>query len=174
MTIGKYWNEKIETMPVDELRKHQLIKLKEQVKHCYDHSAFYRKKLKNAGLKPENIKTLEDIQKIPFTVKDDLRDNYPFGMITVEPTDIVEIHASSGTTGNPIIGAYTTKKRGRNTRRLWLRPIHRRIRLPLRRSENWNNDSSRKRRNDTETDKTHEGSGCYSAVLHSELRSLSC
>jgi len=107
MTIGKYWNQKIETMTLDELRKYQLGKLKEQVKHCYDNSAFYRKKLKNAGLTPENIKTLEDIQKIPFTVKDDLRDNYPFGMVTVNPADIVEIHASSGTTGNPIIGAYT-------------------------------------------------------------------
>jgi len=108
MTNGKYWNKKIETMPVQELRKHQLGKLKEQVKHCYDNSAFYRQKFKDAGLKPENIKTLEDIQKIPFTVKNDLRDNYPFGMVTVDPTDIVEIHASSGTTGNPIIGAYTT------------------------------------------------------------------
>jgi len=107
MTDGKYWNEKIETMPVDELRKHQLAKLKEQVKHCYDNSAFYRKKFEIAGLKPDNIKTFEDFQKIPFTVKDNLRDNYPFGMIAVKPNDIVEIHASSGTTGNPIIGAYT-------------------------------------------------------------------
>jgi phenylacetate-CoA ligase len=107
MANGKYWNEKIETMPVKELRKYQLGKLKEQVKHCYDNSAFYRKKFKDAGLKPENIKTLEDIQKIPFTVKNDLRDNYPFGMLAVKPTDIIEIHASSGTTGNPIIGAYT-------------------------------------------------------------------
>jgi phenylacetate-CoA ligase len=107
MIDSKYWNEKIETMPVEELRKHQLRKLKEQVKHCYDNSTFYKKKLDKAGLKPENIKTLEDIQKIPFTVKTDLRDNYPFGMLAVKPTDIVEIHASSGTTGNPIIGAYT-------------------------------------------------------------------
>jgi phenylacetate-CoA ligase len=107
MIDSKYWNEKIETMPVEELRKHQLRKLKEQVKHCYDNSTFYKKKLDKAGLKLENIKTLEDIQKIPFTVKTDLRDNYPFGMLAVKPTDIVEIHASSGTTGNPIIGAYT-------------------------------------------------------------------
>jgi phenylacetate-CoA ligase len=107
MTNGKYWNEKIETVPIPELRKHQLKKLKEQVKHCYENSTFYRQKFKNAGLKPEDIKTLEDIQKIPFTVKNDLRDNYPFGMVTVNPADIVEIHASSGTTGNPIIGAYT-------------------------------------------------------------------
>jgi phenylacetate-CoA ligase len=107
MSNSKYWNEKIETMPVEELRKHQLRKLKEQVKHCYDNSAFYKKKLDKAGLKPESIKTLGDIQNIPFTVKNDLRDNYPFGMLAVKPTDIIEIHASSGTTGNPIIGAYT-------------------------------------------------------------------
>ena len=107
MTISKYWNEKIETIPVLELRKYQLGRLKEQVKNCYENSKFYRLKFKKAGLKPESIKTLEDIQKIPFTVKNDLRDNYPFGMITVSQSDIVEIHASSGTTGNPIIGAYT-------------------------------------------------------------------
>ena len=108
MANSKYWNEKIETMPVQELRKHQLGKLREQVKHCYDNSEFYRKKFKAAGLKPADIKTLDDIQKIPFTVKNDLRDNYPLGMLAVKPVDVVEIHASSGTTGNPIIGAYTT------------------------------------------------------------------
>jgi phenylacetate-CoA ligase len=108
MANSKYWNEKIETMPVQELRKHQLRKLREQVKHCYDNSMFYQKKFKAAGLKPADIKTLDDIQKIPFTVKNDLRDNYPLGMLTVKPVDVVEIHASSGTTGNPIIGAYTT------------------------------------------------------------------
>jgi len=107
MANSKYWNEKIETMPRTELANLQLRKLKEQVKHCYENSAFYRKKFKDAGLKPEDIKTLEDIQKIPFTVKNDLRDNYPLGMLAVKPVDVVEIHASSGTTGNPIIGPYT-------------------------------------------------------------------
>jgi phenylacetate-CoA ligase len=107
MVIGEYWNEKIETLSVTELRNHQLKKLKKQVKYCYNNSVFYRKKFKKSGLQPENIKTLEDVQKIPFTVKDDLRDNYPFGMLAIKPTEVVEIHASSGTTGNPIIGAYT-------------------------------------------------------------------
>ena len=107
MANSKYWNEKIETMPRAELEKLQLRKLKEQLKHCYEDSTFYRKKFKEAGLKPEDIKTLEDIQKIPFTVKNDLRDNYPLGMLAVKPVDVVEIHASSGTTGNPIIGPYT-------------------------------------------------------------------
>jgi len=103
----KYWNEKIETLPPEELRKHQLQKLKEQVKHCYESSAFYHKKFDSVCLKPENIKSLEDLQKIPFTIKTDLRDNYPFGMVAAKSDEIVEIHASSGTTGNPIIGAYT-------------------------------------------------------------------
>ncbi len=102
-----YWNKTIETMPRKQLKAYQLKKLKAQVKHCYDNSAFYRKKLDKAGITPASIKTLEDLQKIPFTVKNDLRDNYPLGLVAVEPDEIVEVHASSGTTGNPIIGAYT-------------------------------------------------------------------
>jgi phenylacetate-CoA ligase len=103
----KYWNEKIETLPPEEIKKIQLQKLKELVKHCYEKSAFYQKKFDSVGLKPEDIQSLEDLQKIPFTVKSDLRDNYPFGMVAAKSEEIVEIHASSGTTGNPIIGAYT-------------------------------------------------------------------
>jgi phenylacetate-CoA ligase len=104
---GKYWNEKIETMPTEELKRHQLKKLKEQIKHCYENSIFYKKKFDSVGLKPEKIRSLDDLQKIPFTVKTDLRDNYPFGMVAAKSDKIVEIHASSGTTGNPIISAYT-------------------------------------------------------------------
>ncbi len=103
----KYWNKTIETMSRKQLRELQLRKLKASVKHCYDNSPFYKRKLKAAGVTPDSIKTLEDIQKIPFTVKSDLRDNYPMGLVAVDSANIVEIHASSGTTGNPIIGAYT-------------------------------------------------------------------
>jgi len=106
--VDTYWNKKIETATRDELNKHQLKLLKTQVKYCYENSTFYRNKFKSAGITPDNIKTLEDAQKIPFTSKNGLRDNYPFGMVTVHLDDIVEIHASSGTTGNPIVGAYTT------------------------------------------------------------------
>ena len=106
--VDTYWNKKIETATRDELNRHQLKLLKTQVKYCYENSTFYRNKFKSAGITPDNIKTLEDAQKIPFTSKNDLRDNYPFGMVTVHLDDIVEIHASSGTTGNPIVGAYTT------------------------------------------------------------------
>ncbi len=107
MAIGKYWNEKIETLPAHEIKKHQLQKLKEQVKHCYENSAFYKKKFASVGLKPQDIQSLDDLQKIPFTIKTDLKENYPFGMVAVKSDEIVEVHASSGTTGNPIIGAYT-------------------------------------------------------------------
>ncbi len=104
---NRYWNEEIETMPRTELENLQLKLLKEKVKFCYENTDFYRNKFQKAGITPDDIKTLEDIQRIPFTVKNDLRDNYPLGMIGVKLNEIVEIHASSGTTGNPIIGAYT-------------------------------------------------------------------
>jgi phenylacetate-CoA ligase len=103
----RYWNKTIETMPRKQIKELQLKKLKEQIKHCYDNSTFYKRKFKQAGLTPDSIKTLDDMQKIPFTVKADLRDNYPLGLVAVDSAQIVEVHASSGTTGNPIIGAYT-------------------------------------------------------------------
>jgi phenylacetate-CoA ligase len=104
---GKYWNENIETLPHEEIRKLQLQKLKEQVNYCYVNSSFYRKKFDSVGLKPEDINSLDDLKKIPFTVKADLKENYPYGMVAAHPDEIVEIHASSGTTGDPIVGAYT-------------------------------------------------------------------
>jgi phenylacetate-CoA ligase len=93
-------------MPREKLKEYQLRKLKAQVKHCYNNSAFYRRKLDQAGVKPDSIRTLDDLRKISFTVKNDLRDNYPLGMLAVKSAEIVEVHASSGTTGNPIIVAY--------------------------------------------------------------------
>jgi phenylacetate-CoA ligase len=102
-----YWDKKIETAARRELEKIQIKLLKDQVKYCYENSNFYRTKFENVGITPEDIKTLDDIKKIPFTYKNDLRDNYPFDMVTVPMRDIVELHASSGTTGNPVVGAYT-------------------------------------------------------------------
>jgi phenylacetate-CoA ligase len=104
---GKYWNQSIETQSRQEIKKLQLKKLQQQVKHCYSNSAFYKKKFDQVNLKPDDIKSLGDLAKIPFTIKSDLRDNYPYGMVAVPSEEIVEIHASSGTTGNPIVGAYT-------------------------------------------------------------------
>lgn len=94
-------------MPAEETKKNQLRLLKQQVNHCYEHSSFYRKKFDSVGLKPSDIRSLDDLAKIPFTIKTDLRDNYPYGMVAVQLDEICEIHASSGTTGNPIVGCYT-------------------------------------------------------------------
>ncbi|MCW4024502.1 MAG: phenylacetate--CoA ligase [Candidatus Bathyarchaeota archaeon] len=104
---GKYWNQSIETQSRQEIKKLQLKKLQQQVKHCYSNSAFYKKKFDGVNLKPDDIQSLDDLAKIPFTIKSDLKDNYPYGMVAVPSEEIVEIHASSGTTGNPIVGAYT-------------------------------------------------------------------
>jgi phenylacetate-CoA ligase len=102
-----YWNQKIETATRTEIEKQQLKLLKTQVKYCYENSKFYNSQFKEANVTPDDIKTLEDAQKIPFTSKNALRDNYPYGMLTVPLVDIIELHASSGTTGNPVVGAYT-------------------------------------------------------------------
>lgn len=102
-----FYDEKIETMPVEELKKLQLAKLKKAVEYAYNNSKFYKKMFDRSGLKPSDIQTLEDIRKIPFTVKTDLRDNYPYGLNAVPMEDIARIHASSGTSGKPTVVTYT-------------------------------------------------------------------
>lgn len=103
------WNKKAECMDKDEKKELQLKRLQETVKSAYENVEFYRKKLDEAGIKPEDIKTLKDIEKIPFTTKDDLRAAYPFGLFAVPDEEIVEIHSSSGTTGKPTVSGYTKK-----------------------------------------------------------------
>lgn len=103
----KYWDETFETMPQEELNKFEGQKLRETVAWVYDRVPFYKRKLDEAGVKPEDIGSLEDLSRLPFTVKTDLRDNYPFGLCAVPMTELVRIHASSGTTGKPITGPYT-------------------------------------------------------------------
>ena len=103
----KFWNEKFETMSEDEMRKHQLECLKKTLKWVYERVPFYKNKFDDTGFKPEDLKKLEDLGKLPFMVKTDLRDNYPFGLCAVPLSQVVRIHASSGTTGKPITGPYT-------------------------------------------------------------------
>jgi phenylacetate-CoA ligase len=105
----KYWDEKFETMAVADLQKFQLRKLRETVTWAYERIPFYRKKLDEKGIKPTALKRLEDITKLDFTVKNDLRDHYPFGLCAVPMKDVVRVHASSGTTGKPITGPYTAE-----------------------------------------------------------------
>ena len=105
----KYWNPDIETKPLKDLKLLQLRRLKNLVKYVYENNKFYNKKLKEANVKPNDIKNLSDINKIPFLTKQDLREYYPFGLVCTELDDIVEVHASSGTTGKPVVGPYTRK-----------------------------------------------------------------
>ncbi|MFW5995882.1 MAG: phenylacetate--CoA ligase family protein [Halanaerobiaceae bacterium] len=101
------WNEERECLEREEMEQLQLERLQETVRRCYDRVPFYRERFDQAGLKPENIKYLKDIEKIPFTVKDDLRDNYPYELFARPLKDIVRLHASSGTTGKPVVVGYT-------------------------------------------------------------------
>lgn len=101
------WNDEFECMPVEKLQEFQLEKLKETVAWVNEKVPFYNKKFKEMKITPEDIQSLEDVAKLPFTVKDDLRDNYPFGLCAVPLSEVVRVHASSGTTGKPITGPYT-------------------------------------------------------------------
>ena len=103
------WNKEYECMPVDKLQQFQLKKLKETIDWISKKVPFYKNKLKDTGIKAGNINSLEDVAKLPFTVKDDLRDNYPFDLCAVPLKQVVRVHASSGTTGKPITGPYTAE-----------------------------------------------------------------
>lgn len=102
-----YFNEERECMSREDLKKLQSEQLVKIVKHTYDNVPFYRERMDKAGVKPEDIKSIDDIVKLPFTTKQDLRDNYPDGLFAVPRKEIVRLHASSGTTGKPIVAGYT-------------------------------------------------------------------
>ena len=104
-----YWDKEKECMPRKELEELQLRRLKETVYRVYAFVPAYKEKMDQAGIKPEDIKTLKDLQKLPFTTKQDLRDNYPFGLFALPMSEVVRIHSSSGTTGKPTVVGYSKK-----------------------------------------------------------------
>ncbi|MBS1979430.1 MAG: AMP-binding protein [Bacteroidetes bacterium] len=99
----------IETVPIPQLRKLQSERLKNQLGLLYDKVPFYRRKMDEAGIRPQDFRGIEDIHKLPFTKKSDLRDHYPYGLMTMPLEDISRIHASSGTTGKPTVVGYSRK-----------------------------------------------------------------
>lgn len=105
--MREMFSPEIEKIDRKELRQMQLERLKHIVRYAYENVPMYRKRFDSIGLKPEHIRTLKDIENIPYTTKDDLRDNYPFGLFAVPMKKIIRLHASSGTTGKPIVGGYT-------------------------------------------------------------------
>lgn len=103
------WNETIECATRDEMKGIQSARLIETIQRIYHNVPGYRSKMQKAGLVPSDIKSLDDLSKLPFTTKQDLREHYPFGMFTVPMSEIVRVHASSGTTGRPTVVGYTRK-----------------------------------------------------------------
>ncbi len=103
----RYYQPEIETMPVEEIKKLQSEKLVKQVKHVYDNVPYYRNLMDDKGVKPEDIKGIEDISKLPFLTKADLRDAYPYGLLAVPQKDCVRIQSTSGTTGRRVVAFYT-------------------------------------------------------------------
>ena len=101
--------EPIERASVDELRALQLQRLRWSLRHAYDNSTVYRRKFDEAGVHPDDCRSLADLAKFPFTTKADLRDSYPFGMFAVPRDQVVRVHASSGTTGKPTVVGYTAR-----------------------------------------------------------------
>ncbi|MEO7159793.1 MAG: phenylacetate--CoA ligase PaaK [Polaromonas sp.] len=101
--------EHIETASRDEIAALQLERMKWTLKHAYDNVPHYKKKFDDQGVHPDDLKTLADLARFPFTTKTDLRDNYPFGLFAVPRTQVARVHASSGTTGKPIVVGYTLK-----------------------------------------------------------------
>ena len=105
--MENYYQKEIETMPVEEMKKLQSEKLVKQVKHVYENVPYYRDLMDKKGVKPEDIKGIEDLHKLPFLSKADLRDAYPYGLLAKPLEDCVRIHATSGTTGRRVIAFYT-------------------------------------------------------------------
>ena len=105
--MANYYQPDIETMPVEQIQKLQSECLVKQVKYVYDNVAFYRDKMDAAGVKPEDIKGIEDLHKLPFINKDDLRDQYPYGLLAVPLSECVRIQSTSGTTGRRVVAFYT-------------------------------------------------------------------
>ncbi len=103
----RYYQEEIETMPVSEIKKLQERKLQKQIRHVYEHVPYYRALMDEKGVKPGDIQRLEDIKKLPFLSKSDLRETYPYGMLAVPLADCVRIQSTSGTTGKRVIAYYT-------------------------------------------------------------------
>ena len=105
--MGYLWNEKVESASREEMRAVQSERLCSMVKRVYEHVPFYKKLMDEHGVSPDDIKGVDDLSKLPFTKKTDLRDNYPYGLFAVPLEEVTRIHASSGTTGKQTVVGYT-------------------------------------------------------------------
>src|SRR5690554_5465230 len=116
------WNLEYESMSRPRMAELQLKRLRDTVAKVYAKVPYYRRKMEEAGIKPEDIRNLDDLARLPFTTKQDLRENYPFGLFAVPMEEVVRIHASSGTTGKMTVVGYT-----RNDINIWAQVMARKI-----------------------------------------------
>ena len=101
--MERYWNENMECATKDEMKALQSFRLSQTVRKVYNNVPYYRERMEKAGVTPDDIHSVEDLKKLPFTMKQDLRDTYPYGLFAVPMEDVVRVHASSGTTGKQIV-----------------------------------------------------------------------
>ena len=175
-------------LPATRMRELQLQRLRDVVRRAYARVPLFRQRLDNRGVNPDHIQTLEDLRRLPFTTKADLRDTYPFGLFASPMEEIVRLHASSGTTGKPIVVAYTQQdlevwtsvmvralaacglhSRRRGAERLRLRPVHRRAGGALRRRIAGRHRDSRLGRQYRPADHGDEGFRRHRDLLHAQL-----
>ena len=105
--MEKYWDPEIETMSREDMKALQSERLVKQVKRVYENVKYYRDLMDKKGVKPEDIKSIDDLHKLPFISKADLRDGYPYGLLAVPLSECVRIHSTSGTTGKRVVAFYT-------------------------------------------------------------------
>ena len=106
---NRYYQPEVETMPVDRIKALQSEKLVKQVRHVYENVAYYRNLMDEKGVKPEDIQGIDDLHKLPFLSKSDLREAYPYGLLGTPLSECVRIHSTSGTTGRRVVAFYTQK-----------------------------------------------------------------
>ncbi|MDR2881086.1 MAG: phenylacetate--CoA ligase, partial [Azoarcus sp.] len=104
-----YFDSRIETAPREDIRRIQLEKLQRQVAWAFDRVPWYRERFRELGVRPEDIRSLEDVRRLPFSDKQVLRDTYPYGLCAIPLDDVVRLHSSSGTTGKPIVIGYSQR-----------------------------------------------------------------
>ena len=186
----RYYQKEIETMPVEEIKKLQSEKLVKQVKHVYENVPYYRDLMDQKGVTPADIHGIEDLHKLPFLTKADLRDAYPYGLLAKPLSECVRIQSTSGTTGKRVVAFYTqhdvdlwedccaraiTAVGGTNEdvcQVLRLRTVHRRPRTQRRLAQGGLSDAAHVLRLYRETDPVHDGSQGHHSLLHPLLRRL--
>jgi len=163
------WKEQVECASPADLKNLQSDYLRKLTSYIYNNCPVYKKKIDEAGVKPEDVKSIEDIKKLPFTTKVDMRDHYPYGLFSAGQSEVREIHVSSGTTGNPTLMLCRSRTRRYYSDCIRLRIVYRRSWIPLRRDGNGIEDNTDLCGPDRPAVENYAGIQAAYYRLHSEL-----